>query len=232
MRWRAELLESGLGECIRHQTSPWEAAYLLLAEGDEGFFDEHIDRDVFRPIYLRDGADSNVGLRDALARDGFSGEVILSRVDSDDLITKDYLERVVAAAHESAGVDRWLVAVDGQRSDMQRVQSFHYPESPFISRHLRNRTRESIFRNHRDVRRLDPVAIDGVLWWQLLHGSNLANKFWRPRPVESYDPDHGFSGELNDFDAHEFRESFGFAHERLSEVIRQAPDFASTRQDL
>ncbi|TDT29961.1 hypothetical protein CLV29_2984 [Naumannella halotolerans] len=219
MRWRAELINVGLGYCISHQSTPFDAAYLLLAEGDEAFFEKYIDSSVFRPVYIPAGKESNPGLRKALSRDGFGSDVLLSRVDSDDLITADYVERLSRAALESGMPDQWFVAVDGQRSDLRQVQSFHYVNSPFISRFVKNRTSESIFRNHQNVTELQPILLEGVLWWQLLHGSNLANKFWKPRPLEKQVRGKSYSGGLSEFQFDEFNRLFGFDASKLIGVL-------------
>lgn len=225
MSWRAKLLDEGLAECLRQQSVYPHAAYLLLAEGDEEFYKRHVDTELFRPVFVPTGSESNASLVEALNRDGNTGEMVLSRVDSDDLLVQNYVESVQQSVSSTSDTDKWIVAADGQRSDLKKVQDFHYPNSPFISRFIKNRTSQSIYRNHQNVLDLDPITISGVLWWQLLHGSNLANRFWKPRSKESYDPAKRHSGELNDYNSDMFAQLFGFADTRLSEMLTQGNEF-------
>lgn len=220
MRWRADLLEDGLASCLRCQTFPVTAAYLLMAEGDEEFFRKYVDGDLFRPLFLELGGSENAQVTKALKGDSLDRDVLLTRVDTDDLIARTYLERfATAAAGESGPQSSWLTASDGGRSDLAKIQRVHYPNSPFYARYLRKFDGEPLFVQHTTVPRYSPRLVSGTSWWQLIHGTNVSNAFWEPTPQEDRRDDRRYAETMRDFDEAEFRGLFGFSSDRLRHVL-------------
>jgi hypothetical protein len=130
--------------------------------------------------------------------------LITSRIDNDDCIHQDYVDRVQQYARFR---HRYMVSLaSGYTLDLnkKRLSHYFYPSSPFISLvestserlmgvHCKghsewNQLRLWVYRELRtalfaEKQRMTSFVLDKPLWIQVIHGKNVSNSFYRGLPV-------------------------------------------------
>lgn len=189
---RARMLRDWLAVAIARQTLKPDLVCICMDTDDAALWDRHLALPApFLPVFC--AADRMVATVGGAIRARADRDVIHARIDSDDAIARSYF----AALNETAAQE---IARGGQRpfhmtvtrgfiTDFRKVQEIGHNCPPFIARYLPVYGGESACDvPHRDVILLDPVACDGTAWMQILHGTNLANRFRRQSPFAEGDP--------------------------------------------
>jgi hypothetical protein len=122
-----------------------------------------------------------------------AGPTLSFRLDSDDLISDDYIESFVSTAHESLPLlestdsqqkPLYVVAPFGYISDTRSVQQVVYTASPFLA--CLTPQPQSIGLayafNHHEVAFKPNVWCEKARWMQIVHGKNADNKFRKIDP--------------------------------------------------
>ncbi len=158
--------------------------FVLMDEADESLWEQHLaiaDPRV-RPVFEADPRFHLAGTRRQLLQLARPG-LLISRVDSDDLLASNYLACLNARVQyfDKRGIERGVIVSSlGYITDGAYVQKVYFPNSPFISLYCRRYNFENIYSfNHGKVLELGaPCLLDPrSTWMQFLHGTNLANEF-------------------------------------------------------
>jgi hypothetical protein len=189
--WRSALFKRTLYRSLLGQSHQDFRLFVLMDEGDEPLWEQHlaIADPRLTPIFEADPRLNLAGTREQLHRLASPG-LLISRVDSDDLLAADYLLRINASAEllEKNGVGRGLILSPlGYVTDGAYVQRLYYPSAPFISLYCRAYNRENIYGfDHTKVLQIGvPCLLNpAAAWMQFLHGTNLVNRFRLERVVQ------------------------------------------------
>lgn len=184
LKYRLDIFNRTLRPSIIAQTWQVRAVYLLLDEQDEDFYYENCAdlEGVFVPIFSRHG--------DHFARVGenvkaiASTNVAVSRVDSDDILSFDYISEInrVISLHRLGKDLLRVVACSGYRTDGVRIQEVYSKVSPFITLFFSSYDGENVYAfNHSRIREMAHVKNRDARWIQLIHCSNISNRFIETR---------------------------------------------------
>lgn len=109
--------------------------------------------------------------------------LVISRLDSDDLVSSNYLDCVNTATiqlEKRGQAGGLVISCLGHITDGAFAQKAYIPNSPFISLYCHQYSGENIYSfPHQNVLKLGvPCVLDRQSRWiQFLHGSNVANQF-------------------------------------------------------
>lgn len=210
-KFRAELFEASLGASLTAQTVKPVVTYLYFDAQDIGLVEKYFPKPQFTPVFSDAGHDELMGKR--LLEMGGSEHVVLSRIDSDDIVEKRYFEKINALLarhqdHMALGPEAMVVNKSGHRTNFVKMQRVFHISPPFISQYFRNYSGQGAYFNHTELSSQPmPQIEDGSAeWLQVIHGTNVANKFKPPSTsnwkesymgatesqfglVENFDPD-------------------------------------------
>ena len=166
---------------------------MIFTKGDELLFSTYFNDDLVKklrivPIFLDDITDHSdknyLGfITEKYARE-IKNPLILSRVDSDDLIANDYYKSIKSVIIE-ANIDKpkFIVCTNGFRTDLKYIQKTPYKKSPFICSfypegYLANSLEQiSTGSSHDEIPDEFCIFTDRTSWVQIVHGTNLSNRF-------------------------------------------------------
>lgn len=184
LHYRKRLLDATLTESLLRQSRRPDMVFILLDVDDKAVIPHETFDSLYTPLYVQKGRYMGE-MQQRLEKNGLSDHLAISRIDSDDVLSRHYFREVNRAALK-ANEDRvWIVAPEGFRSDLSSIQRFHYRSAPFQTLYSRAFERQNVYAmNHEWVNRENHVFVDSSegLWMQMLHGGNLANQF-RSDPV-------------------------------------------------
>ncbi len=132
-----------------------------------------------KPVWTRKGGGWTVNLSAAL-KDKLEGDwVLTTRLDSDDLIHKTFLQQVQEAATEQ---DEYLSFDKGWILKNNRLATRDYVNNPFLSRASCTGTAYDVA--HTRAAPLRVIDTELRAWIQLDHGENLRNSIRRGKPSD------------------------------------------------
>ena len=193
--FRANLFNNGLHQCLLNQTKKPDKCYLFLADGDQDLYDKYLNKELITPIYC---GDYNRLVFDDLYKNDILGSYVISRIDSDDLVCKDYFTNL--NKQMVLYPKKFTVSCKGYRSNLVDIQSafcsvaaFTHQfidelkfESDFLSRlyyknSLSTNKRLELYEfSHVDMWKIDHQQSHSTEWIQLVHGRNIHNEFVSP----------------------------------------------------
>lgn len=180
--FRAKLFKNTIYRSVKEQTVEECKIILLMDKSDQAYYEKYLGLDDIFPVFC-DRFDFMGEIENIVNNHSIEQGVVLSRVDSDDILKPTYMQEVLESTKQAAGKgDVWVVATDGARYDLANYQRLFYSVSPFISYVSFNNNIENIYGfNHELVsEKSDVICLksESPLWCQILHGSNVANSFW------------------------------------------------------
>ena len=181
--FRSKLFNSYLHKCLHHQTKKPNKVYVLVDNDDRNLVEKYLNIDNITVIYCNIDMHyyENQILVD-LCKNKLVKNLVVSRIDSDDLINKDFFYTInqQLLLHPAPR----LVACKGYRSDLTNIQSLFFTNSPFISKcsnfgnfsvkDLRSFSPFDI--NHGCIDSLEHTQNHNAEWIQLIHHTNLDNQ--------------------------------------------------------
>lgn len=148
----------------------------------------------FCPMFLDD--EESAGLSKIIEkniRDHYEGcKVITTRVDNDDLVNTDFVERIQKDVGEKGNGTYFLSYVNGLQYDVRdgRITGFTYPDNHFVSLITEpERTGKHVLQyNHAYIakEKMDVIykKTDIPLWVEIIHENNVSNSpHWRFKDV-------------------------------------------------
>lgn len=214
--YRAELYRQTLGRSLSMQTEQPSCVYLLMDEGDRSLCEKYLQGLEFTPIYS--GQTHHELLVEDLAAKGIVDNVAMTRIDSDDVLGKNYLKNLNAKIREAISAREstaLILTCSGYRSNFVDVQSVFHCAPPFITLFSACYRGESVyFDDHREIIKKAHIKDTSAEWMQVIHGTNVSNGF-KPANTKSLevfmagDRGSGFT-ELRPIDEHWFRDWSGF----------------------
>lgn len=179
-RYRADIFNRGLAQCLLRQSLAPQKVFLLLDDGDRALFENLIGDHggLVEPLYVKAEA-----VPSALAeRIGPSADdTLVFRIDSDDLVADDYLACMAATVRKAAPSKlTYCVAANGFVTDLRSIQPVRVENPPFLAAFIPAGTRPAGFaHNHSRVAERAPVLLDETARWvQLIHDSNVTNRMF------------------------------------------------------
>lgn len=173
--WRAELMKKTLVPAILNQRSPVHKVFLFMDKNDKDLYEKFLNLGgVFEPVFCK-GSELNQTLARLLSAEG-SGPMVVSRIDSDDSISVEYTY-LINKDFEFSNKISYLVAAKGYISDLLEIQDIYYNCSPFISIYFPEYEPKTLFFKHLEVLDKKPIVNITAEWMQILHGTNVSNKF-------------------------------------------------------
>lgn len=107
--------------------------------------------------------------------------IITSRIDNDDLIRYDFMEKVRRAFNYE---EEWLSFPNGYITDLDKVYYRNYYKNPFISRVEKRDNLKTVL----EVAHTSPnprIISEDFMWAQIDHGENLRNSIDRIKPTKA-----------------------------------------------
>lgn len=102
--------------------------------------------------------------------------LLLTRIDSDDIISKDYYQVFLDYAYKINENQKYIVAADGLRTNLKIIMSVYDENPPFLALMVRNYNGEYLNVTHSEIHKKKPTIIrKRFLWIQLVHGTNQLN---------------------------------------------------------
>ena len=202
--YRARLFRQTLYASLLAQTKPVHALYLLMDEDDPALFERYqhelmaqtealalgnCSAPEIRPIFSSQSPHEKVAL-DLLKR-GQTQHVTVSRIDSDDIVARDFFEKLsqdISDALQRGDVFDYVMAAQGYKSNLRQTQRCLYGRSPFLTRYWSQFPHPSQWPSadepptvydvsHVRIREYRLLESLNAQWMQLLHGTNVANGF-------------------------------------------------------
>ena len=218
---RAQLFFNTTAQSFKEQMNEINKIFLIFSKGDELLFKKYFN-DLWlktlkvEPIFLSDPTDTTditylTKISNNFARYTTS-PIIVSRVDSDDLVANDYYKNIKKYINdEELKEPKFVVCTNGNRTDLEYVQKTPYKKSPFICSYYPANyfsTGKKIIStggDHDKIPDADCIFTDQTSWTQIVHGTNLSNRFvlrplkrvsLRSWPRNTYYPDEGFNNRI------------------------------------
>lgn len=219
-KFRAELFEASLGASLAAQTVKPVVTYLYFDAQDVGLVERYFPQPQFTPIFSDAGHDELMGKR--LLEMGASEHVVLSRIDSDDIVEMRYFEKInslLARHHDrmALGPETMVVSKSGHRTNFVKMQRVFHISPPFISQYFRHYSGQGAYFNHTKLssQPIPQIEDESAEWLQVIHGTNVANKF-KPATFVDWEANHqrvtdSQFGPLKDFNSRWFEEWSGIA---------------------
>lgn len=187
--FRAKFFNSYLYSCLQHQTKKPNKIYVLVDKGDRNLVEKYLNIDNITIIYCNNMMlNYKQSMVSDLCKNKLIKNLVISRIDSDDLIHKDYLHNInqQLLLHPK----KKLVACSGYLSDLNIIQSIFYPKSPFISEYINF---ENNLTDYELVENLNSCSVYDIChttdisfkernqnhnaeWMQVVHHTNISNK--------------------------------------------------------
>ena len=191
-RWfqfRASLFEASLASSLEAQTIKPVATFLYFDVADEDLVTQHFSKKNFIPVYATNTHEQIMG--DHLMALGLTSHVVLSRIDSDDIVERNYFSKInkLLTQHHlqnTLGNEVTVVSRSGFRTNFLTMQRVLHISPPFVSQYFRNYSGQGAYFNHTKVneRPGNRIDDDSAEWMQIIHGTNVANKFKAPSGKE------------------------------------------------
>lgn len=175
---RSRLFRNTLLASIRRQTVQPKRIFLMMDRADEQLYSKYlnINDPLFQPIFQNHLSE--------IAREihqNHPANVACSRIDSDDIIAPDYLEKVNSAIVSSlrSGVQfEYVVACSGIRTDLREMQEIYYGCPPFLTLFESSYSGKEVYGFNHELVEEKPLIKDRLARWaQIIHGQNISNDF-------------------------------------------------------
>lgn len=126
-------------------------------------------------------------------------KVMISRIDSDDLIQQDYFEKTLESYLITK--NRYQVVVSAIVTNLKNTNLYTFDVSPFISIfHFDNKKKVEIFSfNHHEIKNFNPSFVKTTSWLQIIHNKNLSNKIFNIIDIYSIRIKNILKSMLNNF---------------------------------
>lgn len=179
--YRAGLTMNVLLKCLASQTVRPACVFLLMDQDDRPLFQEYFKghADMLVPVFSN-GKDHFQQVANEISSRA-SGPVAISRIDSDDAVADTYFEKVnycIENALEKGAPFTHVIATRGYRVSGGKVQEVFYNCSPFLTRYAERYSGQNVYdMNHELVLQQQHIICSDATWMQLIHGTNVSNKF-------------------------------------------------------
>jgi|GEM_PF-6007028 len=185
---RSRLFKTITYPSICAQQSRPDKWYLLMSEGDQRLFEQHVavTEDWIVPLYFKGGDDR--ALNDLLygaILDDFreTARILISRIDNDDALERSFIARLKQfALRLTEPEDRYVLFRKGLRWDGEAGEELIYENGPFLTMFSTDWTATQpnpLLIKHTEVLNHPHVFVEmnEPMWMQSIHGENLYNAF-------------------------------------------------------
>jgi hypothetical protein len=182
-KYRVNLFEASYIS-FKFQTIPFKNIFLIFDISDEIFFKKYI-KPKFNVVPIFDCNGNWKNTYTEQIQKICTQNVVLSRVDSDDLIDKNYVENINATIAEKNinSQDLMVIAPYGQITDGLHVQETLINVSPFINLYCPTYSGQDVYdKSHILCLQFNHAFCQDARWIQRIHGSNVDNKFREESP--------------------------------------------------
>jgi len=221
--FRANMFNAYLHNCLHHQTKKPNKVYVLVDKDDKNLVGKYLNTDNITVVYCNNEMKYyKEQILVDLCKNKLIKNVVISRIDSDDLINKDFFHNINQQLlfHPT----KKLVVCRGYFSDLHKIQSIFYSNSPFISEYINfenNLSKYELEKNLHKFSLFDSCHIGqtecnqnhSAEWIQLIHQTNISNEF----ADESTNLSGFYSTSLMPLDITWFTNWAGFEFTRIKE---------------
>ena len=217
-KFRASLYESSLGASLSVQSVKPAATYLFFDEADRQLYEQYFHEGNFYPIFASNTHHEIMSQH--IYSHGLHVHTIVSRIDSDDIIEKRYIEKInaiILAQHErkELGSQMLTACKRGYRTNFSKIQELLHASPPFINHYFANFPGGKVTFNHTKLREMKVQCIydESAEWLQIIHGTSVANKFKSPTTgastLNSFNNASSQFGRIQNFNAKWFEDWSG-----------------------
>jgi hypothetical protein len=207
-KFRARLFEASIEPALSAQSVKPAAVFLYFDVEDVGLVSQSFSRMSFIPIYAFDTHEQLMGKH--VLDLGLEEHVVISRIDSDDVVERNYLLKInslLSMRHQLGQLAEEVnvVSRSGFRTNFRKTQRVTHVSPPFVSRYFRRYAGQGAYFDHTRIsEQMTPrILDDSAEWLQIIHGTNVANKFKpasRGSRVDPAEVDESWFGPTEDFD--------------------------------
>lgn len=152
---------------------------LLFDVSDKFLYDKYFSRyelDLIHPIFTTKKQMKKNVMNYLINSNKSSGDYLLTRIDSDDIICRNYFAVIFDAISKNKNRN-FFVVTKGYRTDFTKTIIFEYKNSPFLSI-LYNRENLPFIYDFGHQKSLDyqPLFIKETCFIQIVNSSNISNK--------------------------------------------------------
>jgi hypothetical protein len=181
-KYRALIYKLGTLKSIRSNTVLPDEIICIFSPSDKTSYHSFLQEANITPIFA-----TFESYQDVLSEyiNSKYENVLISRIDSDDLIKNDYLEKIMQSYLETK--NEIHVVVNAIVTDLINANIYRFDVSPFITiYHKNNYGNVSIFSyNHHEVDKFSPTPIKSTSWLQIIHNGNLSNRIFSKNVILS-----------------------------------------------
>jgi len=178
---RSRLFAETLYASLQQQSVPPLKVFLLMDEADEWLYAKYlnINDPRYMPIFSK-GTACFGAVSDWIKNSKLSN-LALSRIDSDDLIARNFLEEVglsIESATSQGKFFKYVVSAMGWKTDGVRFRKLFFNYSPFLTLFCQKYSGENVYAiRHGQVYKQPHIVCHNSQWMQFIHGGNLSNGF-------------------------------------------------------
>ena len=196
---RAQIFKDYCYPSLAHQTTPAYKIFIFMDRDDTGLWEKYLALPPpFMPVFAEAG-NLNNETKDLINK-GPKDNVVISRIDSDDAVSFNYIScinEIAAQALANGDRKKYIVAANGFITNGETIQSIYYNSSPFVSLFVKEYSGEVIYNfNHTNILDRNPLISESAMWMQVLHGTNSYNRFRTKSRFTSEDPRKMLPGPL------------------------------------
>lgn len=213
--FRTNIFKNTLYQSIQHQTKNPDKVYLLFDIKDDILYKKYFsDFKFIEPIFSKNlFTDWERKLKLQLIKNKLTEKIVVSKIDSDDIISKNYLENLNNQL--TFFPTKYTYATKGYISNLYKIQSVFYNESPFCNIYQEKISSFNEF--YKNIifniwpKNENYTEIHNAEFFQLIHGSNLCNNFYKElKHTESDKNYHANATPITNIDKNWFKNWAGF----------------------
>lgn len=178
---RCDLFRATIHASLTRQSTAPLKVFVLFDEGDTELYKKYLNlsEGFYHPLFSK-GDSGRQEVINYLKASGLAN-VALHRIDSDDLVSDVYFEKVgeaIRCAFRKGVNFKYVISAVGWKTNGVFLRKAFFNYSPFLAVFYREYNGEDVYAiRHGQVLRHPHIISSDSHWMQFIHGGNLANGF-------------------------------------------------------
>ena len=181
-KFRSDLYINGPFQSLINNSKQPNKVMLFFEDGDQTLVDKYLKFAISTSltsidfVFLFSSLENQIDDLYQELRNFHGMPIIISRLDSDDLIPNNYFQKLEEFNKKECDIH--LIAAKGFATDFNKIAEFYHDKSPFLNTYLENLSRSSIefhFINHTKVKNFNHFVMEELEYCQIIHKTNISN---------------------------------------------------------